>query len=713
VPGDIIRVSAGDLVPGDARLIQSKDLYVQQAALTGESLPVEKQAVKNAAASNRPEAEHMVFVGTSVISGSAIAKITVTGSRTLFGGVAARLAVRPEENEFERGLRRFSSLIVKAVLFLVLLLIAVSVASHRDPLSSLLFAVALAVGLTPEFLPMITAVTLSKGAQRMARQKVIVKRLSAIQNLGSIDVLCSDKTGTLTAGVMRLDRSLDALGGQSAHTFRLAYLNSKYETGVRNPLNSAILAAQRDATEAYSKCDEIPFDFERRCVSVVVSCDGKNLLITKGAPESVLRLCSYCEITGQVRPLTLDCLESSLTVFNNLSRQGYRVLAVAYRDIEARPRYSKDDEADLVLAGYITFSDPVRPDTADTVAALRRDGVQLKIISGDNELVTEHVCEEVGIDKATAVLGEELERMTDSALQHVVEQTTVFARVSPAQKTRIIAALKHRSHVVGYLGDGINDAPSLHAADVGISVDGAADVAREAADIILVESGLRVLHAGILEGRRASGNVLKYLLMGTSSNFGNMLSMAGASLFLPFLPMLPTQILLNNFLYDLAQITIPGDRVDSRYLRAPQRWNIALVRNFMIVIGPISSLYDFLTFAFLLKYFHAGEAEFHTGWFIESLATQTLVLFVIRTMASPWKSKPSRALTVTVLTVVAVGLFLPFSALAPVLGFTPLPGPFFLFLVVAIAAYLFMVEGAKRMLFRGLISERNRSADQY
>ena len=489
----------------------------------------------------------------------------------------------------------------------------------------------------------------------MARQKVIVKRLPAIQNLGSIDVLCSDKTGTLTGGVMKLDQSLDALGGNSDHTLLLGHLNAEFETGIRNPLNLAILEAKCAGTGDYTKCGEIPFDFERRRVSIVVARDGKRLLISKGAPESVVQHCSAYESAGQVISLSAGQDGAWLQMFHELSNQGYRVLAIAYRAVESRDSYSADDESELVLAGYLAFADPPRADTASTVAALRQDGVQIKIITGDNELVTRHICEQVGIDTSRIVLGSEIVRMTDAALQHVVEEATVFARVSPAQKNRIILALKHRSHVVGYMGDGINDAPSLHAADVGISVEGAVDVARDAADIILVEPGLGVLHAGILEGRKASGNVLKYLLMGTSSNFGNMLSMACASLFLPFLPMLPTQILLNNFLYDLAQITIPTDTVDPEYLRQPQHWDISLIRNFMVLIGPISSIFDFLTFFVLLRYFHASQAEFHTGWFVESLATQALVLFVIRTFGNPLKSKPSGPLTATVVLVVLVG----------------------------------------------------------
>lgn len=618
----------------------------------------------------------------------------------MFGAIASRLAERAPETEFETSLRKFGLLIMRIIFFLVMFLITVSLALHRGAFESLLFAIALAVGLTPEFLPMITSVTLARGAVEMAKRKVIVKRLPAIQNLGSIDVLCSDKTGTLTAGVMKLSRSLDCFGRDSDHVLFLGRLNSQFEMGIHNPLKEAILAKPCVEATSYTKAAEIPFDFERRLVSVVVEGEsGWPLLITKGAPESVLARCISIWSEGGNQPFSDDARAKSGAVFAALSAEGFRTLAVAFRDVPRREEYSRQDEADLVLAGYLVFEDPVRPDVSQTIAALKQDGVQLKILTGDNELVTKHICKEVGLDISNVVLGEELARMTDSALGHVVEQTSVFARVSPAQKNRIILALKRRSHVVGYLGDGVNDAPSLHSADVGISVDTATDVAREAADVILVEPGLDVLHAGILEGRRASGNVLKYLRMSTSSNFGNMVSMAGASLFLPFLPMLPTQILLNNFLYDLSQLTIPTDAVDQSYLRSPQRWNMSLIQKFMIVIGPISSVFDFLTFFVLLHYFRASQPEFHTGWFVESLATQTLVLFVIRTSGSTFKSRPSSPLLTSILGVVFLALLIPITPVASALGFTPLPFKFFGFLVACTAAYLGSVEFAKRRLF--------------
>jgi Mg2+-importing ATPase len=704
VPGDLIRLSAGDLVPADGQLLEARDLYVQQAALTGESMPAEKEAHPgDKGVETTPEALDRVFLGTSVVSGTGIARIVATGPRTMFGDIAKRLVVRSEETEFERGLRRFGMLIMRAVFFLVLFILIVRVAMHKDAFESFVFAVALAVGLTPEFLPMITSVTLARGAVRMAREQVVVKHLPAIQNFGSIDVFCSDKTGTLTKGEMTLTSSLDAFGQPSEHPLALAFLNSKFETGIRSPLDTAILKSERHETDGYRKCDEIPFDFNRRRLSIVVERDGTNgierLLITKGAPEGILDLCDAFEAGVETRARSPEALENARRKYQELCSQGFRVLAVAYRAVQTHDGFSAQDEHSLILAGFLAFADPPTEDAAASVAAMKRDGVQVKILTGDNELVARHVCTQVGLDNPIAVLGDELEQMSDTALGHVAEQATIFARVSPMQKLRIILALKHRGHVVGYMGDGINDAPSLHAADVGISVATAVDVARDAADIILLQSGLGILHRGIIEGRRASANVLKYLLMGTSSNFGNMFSMAGASLFLPFLPMLSTQILLNNFLYDTAQITIPSDNVDASYTRSPQRWNMRLIRNFMLFIGPISSIYDFLTFYVLLHFFHASEPLFHTGWFVESLATQTLVLFVIRTMGNPFRSRPSLPLAITTVLIVVIGIILPFSPLSSILGFTPLPAPYFTFLAISTLTYLLLVEVAKRRLF--------------
>jgi Mg2+-importing ATPase len=706
VPGDLLRLSAGDLVPADSRLIESRDLSVQQSMLTGESLPADKHAsAAESSTDTSPNAPHLVFLGTSVASGTATALVLTTGPRTLFGDIAARLTARPPEEEFERGLRRFSVLILTTTITLVLFILLVSIALRRDPFESLLFAVALGVGLTPEFLPMISSVTLTKGALRMAREQVIVKRLPAIQNFGSIDVLCSDKTGTLTAGVMRFDRALGPTGAPDARPFRLAYINSQFETGIRSPFDVAILKHETVDTAAYRKLDEIPFDFERRRLSVVVmSNDGSvaPLLVTKGAPESVLEVSSEIEVAGQRKALDQALRQTIAGVVEKLGADGFRVLAVAYRHVESRDTYSKGDESGLVLAGFVSFADPVLPDAADMLTELKADGIHVKILTGDNDIVARHVCRQVGVSEELIVTGDDLDRLDDAALGHVAENAAVFTRVSPAQKNRVILALKQRGHVLGFLGDGINDAPSLHTADVGISVMNATDVARQAADIILAKPGLRVLHRGILEGRRASGNMMKYLLMGTSSNFGNMFSMAAASLFLPFLPMLPTQILLNNFLYDLAQITIPTDNVDASYTQRPQRWDMRVIRDFMIFIGPISSIFDFLTFYAMLRIFHASPSLFHTGWFVESLATQTLVLFVIRTMGNPLRSRPSRPLTITTIAIVVIGAVLPVTPLAPLLGFTPPPARYFALLVVAVIVYLVLVEIAKRQLVRRL-----------
>lgn len=705
VPGDIVRLAAGDLVPADARLVQATDLHVQQAALTGESLPTEKSAGDDGDATESfADARNSVFLGTSVVSGLGSALITATGRNTAFGDIAVRLASRAPETEFERGIKSFGLLIMQTVFFLVIFIVLVGIIGHHQPFETVLFAISLAVGLTPEFLPMITTVTLGQGALRMAKQKVIVKHLESIQNFGSIDTLCSDKTGTLTSGETKLEGYLDLSDTPSERVLLFGYLNSTYQTGIKSPLDEAIIRHGTPASDGYSKIGEIPFDFERRCLSVVLQHEEEHLLIIKGAPERVLALCTEYESNGERKTLASMSDEMHATYANryrDLSSQGYRVLAVAYRTLPQQETYNnKVDERSLVLIGFLTFADPPKAGVAQVLQALKNDGVQVKVLTGDNELVTRHVCELVGIESSRIVLGSELEHMTDPALAQVAEEVHVFARVSPAQKNRIILALKSRKHVVGYMGDGINDAPSLHAADVGISVSTGVDVAKDAADIILLEQNLQVLHNGIIEGRKAFGNVIKYLLMGTSSNFGNMFSMAGAYVFLPFLPMLPAQILLNTFLYNLSQVTIPTDNVDASYVRKPQHWDIKLIRRFMLFIGPVSSIFDFLTFFIMLRVFHAGAALFHTGWFVESLATQTLVLFSIRTAGNPLRSRPSLPLTLTTLLIVALGFVLPYTPLAGPLGFTPLPALYFLFLAGMIVGYLLLVELVKRRLMK-------------
>ncbi len=701
VPGDIVRLDAGDLVPADGVVLEGKDLHLSEAALTGESLPVEKHPTDR------------VSMGTSVVSGTGVVLLEKTGSETAFSAIAKSLAQKAPQSEFEYGIARFGSFILKTVLFLVLFVFLTSAAMHRDPLESLLFAVALAVGLTPEFLPMITTVTLARGAVRMAKSNVIVKNLAAIQNFGSIDILCCDKTGTLTTGEMSLEEWVNPLGARAERPLLLCYLNSYFESGIDNPvddavlrkaklnaLDSAVLRHEHPDISGFKKVDEIPFDFERRRVSVVAERGTEALLVSKGAPEQVLQVCTSQELATGNTPLDAAAKASAFGVFQSLSARGYRVLAVAYRSVERGRPFDKSDEKDLVLAGFVAFADPPRSDARETLARLLDAGVQVKVLTGDSELVTAQICERVGIPTEGLLLGDAIDAMTDAALFHVAENVRVFARVSPAQKNRILRVLKVRGHVVGFLGDGINDAPSLHAADVGISVSSATDVARDAADIILLEPGLAVLHTGILEGRKAFGNVMKYLLMGTSSSFGNMLSMAGAAVMLPFLLMLPTQILLNNFLYDMAQVGIPSDAVDQDFVRKPRRWDIGLIRKFMLLVGPVSSLYDFMTFFVLLRVLHASERAFHTGWFVESLLTQTLVIFVIRTGGNPLRSRPSAALTWTALGVVALAIALPLSPLAGGLGFVPLPLTYCAFLAGATVTYLGLVEVVKRVALR-------------
>ena len=707
VPGDIIHVAAGDVVPADVRLVSSRDLHVQQAALTGESLPAEKRAppepVQHVEPTSDPNEADALFLGTSIVSGVGVAVVTATAGRTTFGEIAARLREAPPPTELERGLRRFGALLAETVIFLVLFLVLVSAALRRDPLESLLFAVALAVGIVPEFMPMVTSITLATGATRMARSRVIVKHLAAIQNFGSIDVLCSDKTGTLTRGEMQLADATDARDAKDARVLTLASVAARFQSGIRNPLDDAIIAAGPE-TPGWEKLDEIPFDFERRRMGVVVRHEGQRLLVVKGAPESILSACIAVQAGSQTQPLDAASREAALGVVRGHGANGLRTIAVATRELAPDEPAGASAIRDLVLAGWLTFADPPLSDADEMIAALARDGVRLKILTGDDEAVARHVCTATGIDVSRAVTGADLDSISDTALGAVAERTTLFARVSPQQKLRIITALKGRGHVVGYMGDGINDAPSLHMADVGISVAGAVDVAKDAADIILLDRGLEVLHTGIVEGRKAFGNVMKYLLMGTSSNFGNMFSMAAASVIVPFLPMLPTQILLNNFLYDFAQVAIPSDRVDDVYIRKPHHWDMRVLRQFMIRIGLVSSAFDIMTFAVLLLIFRATPEQFRTGWFVESLATQTLVLLIIRTTGNPFRNRPSRLLAATVALTTLIGVALPFTPFRHALGFV-VPSPvFLLFVAAATIAYLAAVEIAKRRLVPRLLA---------
>jgi Mg2+-importing ATPase len=701
VPGDIIKLNAGDLVPADARLIEAKDLQVRQSALTGESLPVEKQAAELAEETvSLADATNSVFMGTTVQTGLATAVVVRTGMATAFGAIASRLAQRPPETEFDRGVRRFGSMVSRVVILLVIFVFAVNVWFHRPLLESLLFSIALAVGLTPELLPVVISATLAKGARAMARKKVIVKQLSSIENFGSIEILCCDKTGTLTEGEIVLDRHLDAQGHDDDRVMELLYLNSFFEAGLKSPLDDAILRHSHAAIAEYRKLDEIPFDFGRRRLSVVVERGGECLLITKGAAQDVFEACTLVRVGDAEQPFDAGQRQAAEAVYRGLAADGYRVLGVATRSLPRQPSYARDAERELVLVGFAAFLDPPKEGVQATLQALREDGIAVVVMTGDDEYVARKVAHQVGLPAERALVGHEVDGLDDAALAFQAERGAIFARVSPEQKNRVMMALRARGRVVGFLGDGINDAPSLHAADVGISVMNAVEVAKEAASIILLEKDLRVLHDGVEEGRRSFANILKYIIMGTSSNFGNVFSMAAASLFLPYLPMLPTQILLNNLLYDTSQLSIPTDNVDPELLRRPRRWRVDFIQQFMLVMGPVSSLYDFLTFGMLLLVFHADERLFHTGWFVESLATQTLVVFVIRTAGNPFRSRPSRTMLISVVTIVLVGGLWAYTPLGPWLGFSPPPAPLLAVLAALTATYLALVQSVKTWFYR-------------
>ncbi|WP_426993902.1 magnesium-translocating P-type ATPase [Methylomonas sp. CM2] len=704
VPGDVALLCAGDMVPADGLLIEACDLFVKQALLTGEAYPIEKRPGDLPAdATDLQDADNAVFMGTTVISGSAKMRVVKTGTATAIGAIADSLTRQPPPTAFEVGTHRFGLLIMRLTVLLVLFVLLVNAFLGKPWLESFLFAVALAVGLTPELLPMVVSVTLSRGAMHMAAKRVIVKRLSAIQNLGSMDVLCTDKTGTLTEAKIRLEQHVDPQGQPSERVLELAYLNSFFETGLKSPLDEAILAHQNINISAWQKIDEVPFDFERRRVSVLLDKGNGRLLVVKGASEEIITLCTHYEQQGSDAQLPLDPASRARIheQHNALEREGFRVLGIAWREVpQNHPHAVVSDESELIFAGFAGFLDPPKQSAGAALAALKDSGVTVKIVTGDSDLVTQHVCAQLNIPVLGVLTGKDIAEMDDHALRIRVEKANLFCRVNPSQKDRVIRALKARGHVVGYLGDGINDAPSLHSADVGLSVDSAVDVAKEAADMILLDQDLQVLHDGVLEGRRTFGNILKYIMMGTSSNFGNMFSMAGAALFLPFLPMLPTQILLNNILYDVSEVPIPLDQVDSEELRQPRVLDMNFIRNFMLVIGPISSAFDFLTFYILLTVLKADEALFQTGWFVESLCTQVLVIFIIRTRGNPFKSRAHPVLVATSLSIALIGAVLPFTPIGHYFGFVPPPAQFYFILAALAAAYLLVVELAKRGFYR-------------
>lgn len=702
VPGDVVALQVGDLIPADARLLASRDLFVNQALLTGEPYPAEKQASDAASGAENPAgASNAVFAGSSVISGAATILVCRTGGRTALGDLAASLAEKPPATAFTVGVRRFGVLIMRFTILMVLFVLAVNLFFHRSALESLMFALALAVGLTPELLPMIVTVTLARAAVSLSKRKVIVKRLSAIHDLGAMTCLCTDKTGTLTEASIKLMKTIDGHGAESDQVFAYAYLNSQFETGMKSPLDDAILAAKPFDSAGWTKLDEAPFDFERRRVSVLLEREGKRLLIVKGAPEDLLRLSEHVEGADGPAPMTKELRAAFLATLNGLGGQGYRALGVASRLIpQDHDKVTAAQENDLVFAGFAVFLDPPKASAGATIAALAQGGVTVKVVTGDNEMVARHVFTEIGVPLLGVLTGDQLTQMSDEALLGQLKRVNLFCRINPQQKHRIVLALKRAGHVVGFMGDGINDAPALHAADVGISVDGAADVAREAADLILLEHDLSVVREAVIQGRNTVQNVTKYVLMGSSSNFGNMFSMAGAALFLPFLPMLPIQILLNNLLYDLSEIAIPFDSVDEEAVAKPVAWNIPMIERFMLVFGPLSSVFDFLTFYALLFLFGANEALFQTGWFIESITTQVLVVFAIRTRRRLFRSQPHMLLVGLASAVVLTAALLPFTPVGVWFGFVAPPLVFYVYLTCATIAYLALVEGVKDWFYR-------------
>ncbi len=704
VPGDVVELIAGDLVPADSRLLESRDLFVNQALLTGEPYPAEKQAGDTAHGAEDPAgASNAVFAGTSVISGTATVVICRTGKNSALGNLATSLAEKPPATAFSVGILRFGLLIIRLTVVMVLFVLVVNISFHRPVLESLMFALALAVGLTPSLLPMIVTVTLARSVMVLAKRKVIVKRLTAIHDLGAMDMLCTDKTGTLTEATIKLVRAVDGSGVESQRAFAYAFINSQFESGMKSPLDDAILAAQPFDMAGWKKIDEVPFDFERRRVSVLAEHNGKRRLIVKGAPEDLLKLSGRYEgATGEEKLLDDTTRGTFQATLDGLCAQGFRALGIASREVDLTHQTAAiADECGLVFSGFAIFLDPPKASAGATIQALAKAGVGVKVLTGDNELVSRHVFAEIGVPVIGVLTGDALQHLSDEALLGQLPKVNLFCRVNPQQKHRVLLALKRLGHIVGYMGDGINDASALHAADVGISVDGAADVARAAADLILLEHDLSVVEDAVIQGRGTVQNVSKYVLMASSSNFGNMFSMAGAALFLPFLPMLPIQILLNNLLYDVSEIAIPFDRVDPETTARPVRWDIKLIKRFMLVFGPISSVFDFLTFYVLLQLFGSDTEVFQTGWFIESIVTQVLVVFAIRTRRLFFRSKPHRVLVLMALGVVAIALALPFMPFGHWFGFVAPPPLFFVYLIGATIAYLALVETCKTFFYRG------------
>lgn len=730
VPGDLILLSAGDIVPADARVIAARDFFIDQSALTGESFPVEKNSAplsfENIADTGKWN--NYLFMGTSVTNGSATAIVVKTGGGTQYGEIVKKSTERKPETEFESGLRRFGYLIMQVTFALIIAVFFINSFFRRGVLESLLFSVALAVGLTPELLPMILSVNLARGANAMSKKGVIVKRLASMQNFGSMDILCADKTGTLTENKITVILHVDTDGKESDKVFLYSFLNSSYQTGLRSPLDEAVLKYKTVDTVHYQKIDEVPFDFIRKRLSIVINQDSERLLITKGAPEEIDKIVSHYEIEGKVSGLRLEARNKIERQYRELSSQGFRVLGVAYKNVDSQKTiYSAADETDMVFLGFIAFTDPLKESAGESLDQLRQAGIKLKVLTGDNEIVTGKICQQLGfqvsqfrrgrryvdtvgvvrtfeVEPVNIVRSDEIAAMNDDALARVVEGADIFTRVTPAQKNRIMNALKANGHVVGFIGDGINDTPSMKVADVSISVTNAVDIAKESADIILLKNDLKVIREGVVEGRRTFANTLKYIFTTTSANFGNMISMAGASFFLPFLPLLPAQILLNNFLSDLPAASIATDNVDPELIQAPRRLDTKFIRNFMITFGIVSSLFDFLTFGLLLFVLHLQDAPpmFRTAWFIESLLTELMVALVVRTRRFSIKSKPGKYLVITTVGVMLLAFSIPYLPFSHIFSFVPLPLWLMAALIGISAAYVVSVEVTKKLFYARL-----------
>jgi Mg2+-importing ATPase len=700
VQGDIIILNAGDIVPGDGMVQESKDLFVDEAMLTGETFPVEKMPAELPAETPLGQRTNALWMGTHVVSGSATAIIVRTGKDTEFGKVSERLKLRPLETEFERGIRRFGYFLMEVTLLLVVAIFAINVYLERHVLDSFLFSLALAVGLTPQLLPAIISINLSHGAKRMAEKKVIVKRLSSIENFGCMNIICSDKTGTLTEGTVQLQSALDLNGEANEKVFLLAYINAFYETGFTNPIDKAICNFKKLDLSEYHKQDEIPYDFLRKRLSILVSHEDTHLMVTKGALQNILDVCTLAEtMDGKVVDIATvkDQIQKH---FEEFSSKGLRTLGVAYRNMGSDSRINKVDESGMTFSGFLILFDPPKPNILETITGLKNLGVALKIITGDNHLIAASVSQQMGLKISKILTGPELRNLSDTALMEKVGRIDVFAEIEPNQKERIIIALKKAGNVVGYMGDGINDASALHTADVGISVESAVDVAKDAADIVLLEKGLDVLVQGVIEGRKTFANTLKYVFMATSANFGNMFSMAGVSLIIPFLPLLPKQILLTNLMTDFPEMTIATDNVDDELINYPRRWDIKAIRKFMITFGIVSSVFDYLTFGLLLLVLHASQVQFRTAWFLESVISASMIVLVIRSRKPFFKSRPGKFLQISTFSIVFLTLILPYTPLAGIFGFSPLPIPSLLFIGLIILAYIFTAEIVKKAFYK-------------